>query len=125
MYTVHMTTYFRVQDGDRNLSQLLDPEGQISSAWHRDDLDRDGISVCESREILAHYLATIGQGIPYGSGGWVLVELEGDELDGALDAEYGEILIRPTRIVAVASLDDDTEMWDLIGAAYDAAEVAV
>lgn len=117
-----MRTYYRVQPGTRPVETLLDTEAQISSAWHSDDLDRSGISVCESREILAQYLATVGEGIPYGSGGWVLVELEGDESgDTPLDAEYGEILVRPTRIVNVTSLDDDTEMWDLVGAAYDAA----
>lgn len=115
-------TYYRVQPGNRPVDTLLDGEAQISSAWHRDDLDRSGISVCESREVLARYLATVGEGIPYGSGGWVLVELEGVESDDIpLDAEYGEILVRPTRIVNVTSLDDDTEMWDMISAAYDAA----
>jgi hypothetical protein len=117
-----MRTYYRVQPGNRPVETLLDSEAQISSAWHRDDLNRSGISVCESREVLAGYLATVGEGIPYGSGGWVLVGLEGAESDDTpLDAEYGEILLRPTRIVSVTSLDDDIEMWDMIGAAYDSA----
>jgi hypothetical protein len=115
-------TGYRVQPGNRPTDTLLHAEAQISSAWHRDDLDRSGISVCESRQALAGYLATVGEGIPYGSGGWVLVELEGTESDDTpLDAEHGEILLHPTRIVSVTSLDDDTEMWDMIGAAYDTA----
>ena len=115
-----MTTYFRVQPGN-DPSYLLDPEAQVSEQWGGTDT-REGVSVCESREDLAIYLATAGQGIPYGSGGWVLVELEGDELaQRGLDWEHGEILVRPTRIVAVTSLDDDEEMWDMISAAYDAA----
>lgn len=112
-------THYRVQPGDRPVETLLATEAQISSAWHRDDLDRSGISVCESRQELAGYLATVGEGIPYGQGGWVLVELEGAESgDTPLDAEHGEILIHPTRIVAITSLDEDAKFWDMIGTAY-------
>lgn len=117
------TSYFRVQSGDRDVTDLLNPEFQVSSAWHRDDLDRDGVSVCDSRETLAQYLATAGSGIPYGGAGWVLVELTGEPTyEQALDAEYGEILIRPTEILSVAPIDD--ELFDMIGAAFDAAEAA-
>lgn len=120
-----MQTYFRVQSGDRDTALLLDRQAQISSAWHTATLDRDGVSVCETREELATYLATTGSGIPFGSGGWVLVELEGEQsADTALDAADGEMLIHPTRIVAVTDLDSDTEMWDLIGATLDQMEAA-
>lgn len=113
--------YFRVQSGDVDPGYLLDPEAQVSEQWGGTDR-RPGVSVCESRADLARYLAGPGQGIPYGSGGWILVELEGEELaERGLDWEHGEILVRPTRLVAVTSLDDDEEMWDMISAAYDAA----
>lgn len=121
-------TYYRVQSGDRDTNDLLDPAYQISQAWgheHLDDrrTDRAGVSVCDSREALAAYLAGPGQGIPFGSGGWVLVELRGVRSDDQpLDAEHGEYLIHPTEIVTVAQIDD--EFLELIGAAYDAAESA-
>ncbi len=121
-----MTTYFRVQAGDRPATDLLTP-GQISRAWgrdHREDrsTDRAGVSVCRSRQDLATYLATFGQGIPFGQDGWVIVELTGDVSDDQpLDAEGGEVLVHPTSIVGAAEIDDG--FFDLIGAAYDAAEV--
>jgi hypothetical protein len=112
-----MTTYYRVQSADRDVALLLDPAEQVSRAWHRDDLDQDGVSVCESPEALAHYLATAGRGIPFGAGSWVVVELTGEITFGtALDADDGEILIHPTSIVSVQPLD---VLDDLIAAAYD------
>jgi hypothetical protein len=115
------TSYYRVQSPDRNAADLLDATFQTSDAWHRDDLTRNGVSVCDSRETLAAYLAFAGSGIPYGSPGWVLVELDGTpSADQPLDAEYGELLVHPTRIISVAPIDD--EFFDLIGAAYDALE---
>lgn len=119
-------TYFRVQPGDRDARQLLDVEEQVSRAWGRAEDDprttRTGVSVCDSRETLAQYLATVGQGIPYGLPGWVLVELCGDHsTDQPLDAEFGEYLIHPTEIVSVALIDD--EFFDMIGDFYDAAAV--
>lgn len=118
-----MTRYFRVQPGSFDPHHLLDPALQTSTAWHNPEIVMNGVSACASREELATYLATAGQGIPYGAGGWVLVEMEGEELPiRALDAEYGEVLVRPTRIVRVTDLDSDDEMWELIGAAYEAAQ---
>lgn len=121
-----MTTsqsYFRVQAGERDVLDLLDPEMQVSNAWHRTDRERPGISVCESRETLAQYLATVGSGIPYGLPGWVLVELIGEPTYGdALDGEYGEVLVRPTEIVSAEPIPAD--FWDMIGDAYEAAEAA-
>lgn len=118
-------TYFRVQPGDRNPADLLDHTNQISRAWHDFEGDttertRTGVSVCDSRETLAAYLATVGQGIPYGEGGWILIELTGTlSADQPLDAEHGEYLIHPTAIVNAAPIDD--EFYETIGAAYDAA----
>lgn len=114
-------TYFRVQPVGRD---ILDGP-QTSRAWHRSETeaqatDRSGVSVCGSREELAAYLATYGQGIPYGQADWVLVELRGEVSDDQpLDAEGGELLVHPTEIVAVAEIDD--AFFQMIGAAYDAA----
>lgn len=115
-------TYFRVQSGDRDVADPLTPEGQTSLAWGHDHLDdrstdRVGVSVCDSRESLAAYL--VGTGIPYGAPGWVLVELEGDLSDDQpLDADRGEYLIHPTRIVSCSLIDD--AFWELLDAAYNA-----
>lgn len=116
-------TYFRVQSGDRDVSDLLDAEQQTSSAWgkwHLEDrsTDREGVSVCDSRESLATYLATYGAGIPFGLPGWVLVELRGEISDDQpLDAEGGEFLVHPTEIVSCAPIDDD--FFAMISNAYD------
>lgn len=121
-------TYFRVQSGERDASYLLNADEQTSSAWHHHHLDnpattRHGVSVCASREELAQYLATYGEGIPFGSKGWVLVELTGDISDDQpLDAEGGELLVHPTEIVSVALIDD--EFFEMIGDAYDEAAEA-
>jgi hypothetical protein len=115
-----MTSYFRVQSGDRNAADLLAVESQTSLAWGRDHLDnrttdRVGVSVCDSRESLAAYLAETG--IPYGTPGWVLVELQGTLSDDQpLDADRGEFLIHPTEVVSVAPIDD--EFFELISKAY-------
>lgn len=117
-------TYFRVQSGDRPAADLLQTDSHISRAWGRDHLDddhtiREGVSVCDSRESLAAYLA--GTGIPYGLPGWVLVELRGTlSVDQPLDADRGEYLIHPTEIVSCAPIDD--EFFELVSAAYEATE---
>lgn len=111
-------TYYRVQTSDRDPTDLLDADYR-SATW-RDELDsQEGVSVCESREALADYLATGGQGIPIGTGDWVLVELEGHPIFArARDADYGELLIRPTRVVSTEPLGD--VFYAMIGAAFDA-----
>jgi hypothetical protein len=112
-------TYFRIQTADRDVTNLLDPEFQVSCHWNNiESYDRVGVSVCESREALAAYLADCG--IPYGDGEWVIVELRGDISDDPYDAQCGETLIHPTEIVSVTEMDD--AFFDLIGAAYDADE---
>lgn len=123
-----MQTYFRVQSGDRDVNELLDPAEQRSRLWTSgarfdDDAytehDRVGISVCDSRETLAAYLADAGAGIPYGAPGWVLVELTGDISDDQpLDAQAGELLIHPTSIINVEVIPAD--FFDMIGDFYDA-----
>jgi len=116
-----MRTYFRIQTADRDVADLLVAENQVSYHWNNIDsaeYTRVGVSVCESREDLAAYLAH--SGIPYGDGDWVIVELAGEISDDTpYDAEYGEALIHPTEIVSVTPMDD--EFFALIDAAYDAA----
>lgn len=96
-------TYFRVQSGDRQASDLLDPGYQFSHAWNGVAAhSREGVSVCDSVEELALYLAShLGNGIPVDET-WNIVELEGDRIEGAavVDPEF-ESLVRPTRIVSV------------------------
>lgn len=114
-------TYYRVQEPTRPAEDLLDPEWQQSHAWHREGLTRQGISVCESREELATYLASAGEGIPFGQPDWVLVELTGEPSDDTpLDREHGERLIHPTAVLSVAEIDD--AFFEMIGAAYDEME---
>lgn len=114
-----MTSYFRIQTADRDPALLLDPANQVSSHWNNIDsaeYTRAGVSVCESREDLAAYLAH--SGIPYGDGEWVIVELTGEpSTDTPYDAEHGEALIHPTAIVSVTPMDD--AFFDLIAAALD------
>lgn len=116
-----MTTYYRIQTADRDVAQLLATDN-ISRQWNGDEDTnaQAGVSVCESIEALATYLATDGEAIPYGVGEWVVVELEGDFLGYGQDA--GELLVQPTAIVSVAPMGDD--LFDLIGSAYDAANAA-
>jgi hypothetical protein len=114
-------TWFRVQTADRDPDDLIDPRhGQVSYHWSNSDseeCDRPGVSVCPSVNDLAAYLAQCG--IPYGSGDWVIIELDGDLVEEVTpyDAEYGECLVWPTEIVEVWAMDD--EFLDLIGAYYD------
>lgn len=101
-----MTTYFRVQSADRDVNDLLDPGYQFSHAWNGAQV-REGVSVCESRDDLALYLASgVGNGIPVQEGTWVIVELEGETIPGAkpVDPEF-EDLVRPTAIVGVRPVD--------------------
>lgn len=113
-------SFYRIQTSDRDPVDLLAPEGQVSRTWSDEDRIQVGVSVCCSREQLARYLVTGGDGIPYGTGDWNIVTLEGEVLfTRALDAEYGELLIRPTRIVDVTPMDTDEGFWALIDAAHN------
>ncbi|MBC3186349.1 hypothetical protein H7347_07150 [Corynebacterium sp. zg-331] len=94
-----MSTYFRIQPADR--PNILNPENQTSSSWNDlgdDDRIRHGVSVCDSREELAEYLAQVA--IPF-TDTWELLEVEGhDSGDTDEDAHLGARLIIPTAIVA-------------------------
>jgi len=113
-------SFYRIQTADRDVTALLETDQQFSTKWGNMHESLPGVSVCESLEELAGYLAGAGSGIPFGTGDWVIVELEGTRTRiQAHDAEAGEVLIVPTRIVSVAPMGE--EFFDMIGAAYDAA----
>lgn len=114
-------SYYRIQTADRDVNNLLVAEHQTSEAWNgNESATRSGVSVCDSLESLAAYLAGAGSGIPYGAGEWVIVEVAADSLsaDEPCDAEDGEYLVYPTEILSVTPMGDD--FFEMIGAAYDA-----
>lgn len=114
-------TYFRIQSAGRDAAELLDPANWVSRHWsEQEDMDRPGVSVCDSRESLAHYLAVCG--IPYGLGEWNVVELAGERRYDATpcDAHAGELLVNPSEIIAVTPLDE--AFLELVGEAYDRLE---
>ncbi|MDY5784678.1 hypothetical protein [Corynebacterium sp.] len=94
-----MATYFRIQPTNR--PNILDPENQTSTSWNDlgdDDRVRNGVSVCDSREELAEYLAQVG--IPF-EDDWELLEVEGTiSNDEDEDAHLGCTLIHPTAIIS-------------------------
>jgi hypothetical protein len=103
-------SFYRVQPADRDTAELLDPTHQFSHAWSNAPwATREGVSVCDSVEDLAMYLAThLASGIPLSSDGWVIVELDGDVIPGSQPNEPEfESLIRPTAIVSVRPVDDE------------------
>lgn len=126
----------RIHPASRDPQTLLDPENWRSSAWngapirdcrgcidccdddwHRGEPEwrrcygehlvedvRHGVSVCRDEEALINYLAHTGADFT----DTVLVELEGEYADEeGHDAELGEILIFPSRIVSVRPADDE------------------
>ncbi|MGC0364828.1 hypothetical protein ABH922_002812 [Rhodococcus sp. 27YEA15] len=110
-------SYYRVQAADFDTAALLDPELQVSESYSSDDV-RTGISVCDSLEELATYLA--GSGVPFDATS-VVVELDGpDSDDEDEDAHLGARLIMPTSIISVTPITDT--LLDLIDAAFDAME---
>ena len=100
-----MNTFFRIQPADR--PNILDPENQTSASWNdlgNDERVRNGISVCDSREELAEYLAQVG--IPF-EGDWELLEVTGSySEDEDEDAQMGCSLIYPEAIISRETLDD-------------------
>lgn len=100
------TSYYRIQDNNRPVEQLLDPEFQMSISYSTDTVRR-GVSVCRSLEDLAAYL--VASGVPFDRYS-VVVEVEGDwSVDEDEDAHLGAELIHPTKIVSVAPMTDELE----------------
>ena len=109
-------TYFRIQTTDR--PNILAPDNQTSTSWNNlgdDDRIRRGVSVCDSREELAEYLAQTG--IPF-DGSWELLEVDGTPSDDTdEDAHLGARLIIPTAIISRELVGDGFDLE--IFAAYD------
>lgn len=104
---------YRIQDKNRGVEYLLDPETQYS--WPSDDDEskvRHGVSGCKTIEELAAYWTTRS------SGAWdpVLVRVEGPESeDCPLDWEFGEVLVLPE----TAEVIEGTCVWSLISYLID------
>lgn len=97
------TSYYRIQPAHYDTAALLDPEMQWSYSYCNDDV-RHGVSVCDSIEELAAYLAQTG--IEWDPS-WVIVEVAGtwsDETDQ--DAHLGARLVIPTEVLSVRPIDD-------------------
>lgn len=108
-----MTTYYRIQAPTYTPEDLLNPENWNS--WDYNETVREGVSVCGSLEELATYFAQVG--IEWDDT-FNLIELEGDFTgEDALDADMGEYLIYPTKIVSVEPITD--RFMDMIFEAYD------
>lgn len=119
--------YFRIQPADRDTAALLDParwnsrnhggEKYIDGPNGEEIEDvRHGVSVCESVEELATYIAQ--SGVPVADQA-VIVELEADLADDEdHDAHLGARLVHPTAIIGTTVVGD--EFYDLVNAAHDA-----
>lgn len=107
---------YRIQDQNRGVEYLLDPETQYSWPMSDDEsLVRHGVSGCESIAELAAYWAThaVEASDP------VLVRVEGPQSDDTpLDEEFGEVLVLPE----TAEVIEDTPVWDLISYLVDRVE---
>lgn len=104
---------YRIQDKNRGVEYLLNPETQYS--WPRDYDEskiRHGVSGCETIAELAAYWAThsVDTYDP------VLVRVEGPQSeDLPLDEEFGEVLVLPE----TAEVIEDTCVWPLISYLID------
>lgn len=104
---------YRIQDKNRGVEYLLNPETQYS--WPRDYDEskiRHGVSGCETIAELAAYWATHSVDV-YDP---VLVRVEGPQSeDLPLDEEFGEVLVLPE----TAEVIKDTCVWPLISYLID------
>lgn len=108
---LYMARYYRLQDADRDTSDLLDPEQQWSSEWSGSGDPRRGVSVCATEHALAQYFAARAADCGFDAeflSGLVLVELTGalSEEDD-VDAAEGALLILPTQVVSVHPVPED------------------
>lgn len=97
---MHTTTAYRLQDADRDLSDLVDPEQQYSFPMSGEDEDvRHGVSGCLTLGDLAAYIAT-----------------HAIEMDVPVDGDHGEVLILPVR---AERIEDDEKFFDLVSDLVD------
>lgn len=104
---------YRIQDKNRGVEYLLNPETQYSWPMDYDESKiRHGVSGCETIAELAVYWAThsVDAYDP------VLVRVEGPQSeDTPLDEEFGEVLVLPE----TAEVIEDTCVWPLISYLID------
>ena len=107
---------YRIQDKNRGVEYLLDPETQYSWPMDYDESKvRHGVSGCETIAELAAYWAThaVEAAAP------VLVRVEGPQSeDTPLDEEFGEVLVLPE----TAEVIEGSPVWDLISYLVDRVE---
>lgn len=118
-------SFYRIQQADRDATELLDPATWESRQWFGeiytncpacggcgcDDCDhgqiedvRHGVSTCGSVEDLITYLRTVGCDLT----DTVLVELDGTyAADDDHDKHLGAVLIHPTKILSVIPVSDE------------------
>ena len=104
---------YRIQDKNRGVEYLLDPETQYSWPMDYDESKvRRGVSGCETIAELAAYWATHAVDVTDP----VLVRVEGPQSeDTPLDEEFGEVLVLPE----TAEVIEDTPVWTLISYLID------
>ena len=104
---------YRIQDKNRGVEYLLDPETQYSWPMDFDESKiRHGVSGCETIAELAAYWAThsVDAYDP------VLVRVEGPQSeDTPLDEEFGEVLVLPE----TAEVLEDSPVCELISYLVD------
>lgn len=104
---------YRIQDKNRGVEYLLDPETQYSWPMDFDESKiRHGVSGCETIAELAAYWAThsVDAYDP------VLVRVEGPQSeDTPLDEEFGEVLVLPE----TAEVIEDSPVFELISYLVD------
>lgn len=104
---------YRIQDKNRGVEYLLNPETQYSWPMDYDEsLVRHGVSGCETIEGLAAYWAThaVDATDP------VLVRVDGPQSeDTPLDEEFGEVLVLPE----TAEVIEDSPVFELISYLVD------
>ena len=104
---------YRIQDKNRGVEYLLNPETQYSWPMDYDESKvRHGVSGCETIEELAAYWTTHAVAVTDP----VLVRVEGPQSeDIPLDEEFGEVLVLPE----TAEVIEDTPVWTLISYLID------
>ena len=113
------TTYVRIQDRKYGTEGLFatDRMSYVPFSGFNEETARHGVSACIDLEALMDYYAQFP--IEIGDDP-VIITMEGEPSgDTGLDAEFGEYLIRPTRIVSVESAED-AGFFDGINARLDA-----
>ena len=98
------STYVRIQDRKYGTDGLLDAE---RLSWDMGMCERNarrGVSCCDDLEALLDYY--VQAPIEIGDDP-VIITMEGTPSDDEpLDAEFGERLIHPTRIISIVSADE-------------------